>query len=238
MTNIDWRKELALLRQFATAETHFRGLVAQDAHARERVDLLEAELATQRAAMATLETDHAALTVQSHTVRDAITDLTAKLADRETKQYAIKTNKEYQLALKEIDQGKTALKEFTTKKTELFSQLEQLEQKKTQLLASIADTETAWSGAKETYRAEREQYAEALQQAEGTCAKCAQQLHPAVRARYEFVQKRYAQAVVAVKNGVCEGCRIRVAPQRVLELRRSEQLYQCTNCARIVYLDE
>jgi len=42
-------------------------------------------------------------------------------------------------------------------------------------------------------------------------------------------------AVVAVRNGTCEGCRMRVPPQLYNQIQRNEQVFLCPSCQRMLH---
>lgn len=56
---------------------------------------------------------------------------------------------------------------------------------------------------------------------------------------YERIRKaKGGRAVVDVRRGACGGCFHRIPPQRLLELRKSSQIYKCEHCGRILVSDE
>lgn len=58
----------------------------------------------------------------------------------------------------------------------------------------------------------------------------------AVMIQYERVCRRYPHdAVVPIKNGICAGCFIQVAPQLAVEAARGTALVKCRGCGRLLY---
>ena len=56
---------------------------------------------------------------------------------------------------------------------------------------------------------------------------------------YERIRRaKKGKAVVPVKRGACGGCFARVTPQKLLELRQNNKIYQCEHCGRILVSDE
>ncbi len=54
--------------------------------------------------------------------------------------------------------------------------------------------------------------------------------------RYEVIfGRRGGLAVVAVKSGTCQGCRMRIPPQLFNQIQRYEAIHFCPNCQRILY---
>ena len=59
-----------------------------------------------------------------------------------------------------------------------------------------------------------------------------------LRQRYEMIfERRGGYAVVAVKAGTCQGCRMRIPPQLFNQIQRFEAIHFCPNCQRILYYE-
>jgi len=69
-------------------------------------------------------------------------------------------------------------------------------------------------------------------------AQLAAQINPGLCQRYEVVfGRRGGLAVVAVKSGTCQGCRMRIPPQLFNQIQRYEAIHFCPNCQRILYYE-
>ncbi|KPL04965.1 MAG: hypothetical protein AMK75_00015 [Planctomycetes bacterium SM23_65] len=65
-----------------------------------------------------------------------------------------------------------------------------------------------------------------------------QQLDVSALDKYEKISRsRGGKAVVAVKDGVCQGCFMGVTRQTIARLWAKKELLRCPNCARIMYLE-
>jgi len=56
--------------------------------------------------------------------------------------------------------------------------------------------------------------------------------------RYERVRGKYGSAVSEVIDGTCQGCRVKVQPQVYIELQRSNKMFECQQCHRVIYIRE
>jgi predicted nucleic acid-binding Zn-ribbon protein len=66
----------------------------------------------------------------------------------------------------------------------------------------------------------------------------AAQIDANLRQRYEMIfDRRGGFAVVAVKAGTCQGCRMRIPPQLFNLIQRYEAIHFCPNCQRILYYE-
>jgi predicted nucleic acid-binding Zn-ribbon protein len=58
-------------------------------------------------------------------------------------------------------------------------------------------------------------------------------------ARYERIKKRNkGVGVTSVWKSVCSGCHMNIPPQLYNELQRSDELFSCPNCNRIIYFQD
>ncbi len=158
------------------------------------------------------------------------------LQNREAKLYAIKTNKEYQAAIKEISEAKRQNKEREDRILQSMEKIDTLTKNITQLESAIADKEVAFQKAV----AELESRADALntemKSFEARRPELITQLDQDVMRRYDSIKRRYPDAVVPVANGVCSGCTMRVPPQLSNEVLRGEDFKACPSCHRLMYV--
>jgi uncharacterized protein len=57
-----------------------------------------------------------------------------------------------------------------------------------------------------------------------------------LRQRYDMIfERRGGFAVVPVKAGTCQGCRMRIPPQLFNQIQRYDAIHFCPNCQRILY---
>lgn len=66
----------------------------------------------------------------------------------------------------------------------------------------------------------------------------AAQINATLCQRYEVIfGRRGGLAVVAVKAGTCQGCRMRIPPQLFNQIQRYEAVHFCPNCQRVLYYE-
>jgi mannitol/fructose-specific phosphotransferase system IIA component (Ntr-type) len=59
-----------------------------------------------------------------------------------------------------------------------------------------------------------------------------------VQALFQKIEKKDMLVIVPISNNVCSGCGLTLPVSLVYAVRAAERLYQCTNCARILYYPE
>lgn len=148
----------------------------------------------------------------------------------------VKTNKEYQLFLREVDDNKKRKDALETELIERLDEKEKIEglvqesQKEFSLLEAQIESEQK-DIEKKTIE-DREMLDEYLE----SQAKIGKTLDPSLMNRFNKISKmNQGLAVVNVKNEVCMGCFMNIPPQLYIEVQRGKSLISCPQCSRILY---
>jgi len=160
-----------------------------------------------------------------------------RAAKRAARLNEVKTNKEYQATLKEIDDIRAGVSKI---EDELIGMLETIEaaeaqlgekqgiyaRRKEDLAREAADLERAMAEDRQRIdaaRADRDELA-------GRVAPDLMSIYLRARA-----QQRDGMAVAGVLNAVCQGCHMNIPPQLYNELQRQDDLKICPLCQRIIF---
>jgi predicted nucleic acid-binding Zn-ribbon protein len=156
----------------------------------------------------------------------------------EARVYEIKTNKEYQAVLKEIENAKKLNRQREEEILEILERLEELQQKMTkgeknlegkrneiqQQVSELRQKELSF---------ENEMAGEVRQKEERE-----REIPPDLLSRYRMLlEKRQGVAVARVSQGVCQACYMNLRPQLYIELQKQDSLILCPNCNRILFWD-
>ncbi len=148
----------------------------------------------------------------------------------------VKTNKEYQLFLREVDDNKKRKDALETELIERLDEKEKMEdivlesEKEYQLLSAQIDSEQK-EIEKKTIE-DREMLDEHLENQ----ARIGKTLDSSLMTRFNKISKmNQGLAVVNVKNEVCMGCFMNIPPQLYIEVQRGKSLISCPQCSRILY---
>jgi hypothetical protein len=163
-----------------------------------------------------------------------------RIAKSQEKLRAVKTNKEYQSGLKEIDDLGAIVSKI---EDEILAGMEQIENIQEELKGHQARVETQARlirAEKESVLKEAQEAQEALQRMEVEAARLSDQAAPEALALYRRVKATKADgiAIVCVCDSVCHGCNVNIPPQMYNELQRVDRLKNCPNCERIIYWEE
>ena len=150
--------------------------------------------------------------------------------------FEVKTNKEYQSMLKEIEifEGKNSRLE-----DEVISLLDELDRLEAELKVQERDLEDR----RRLYEEERRKMEEELNSLNGELEDCTRknaeirkEIPAEILRKYEKIKGiGRGLAVVAVWKEVCSGCHMKIPPQMYNDLQKTTALLTCPHCNRIMY---
>ncbi|MFA5904088.1 MAG: C4-type zinc ribbon domain-containing protein [Desulfobacula sp.] len=148
----------------------------------------------------------------------------------------VKTNKEYQLFLREVDDNK---KRKDALETELIEHLDEKEK----MEAIVQESEKEFKLLEVQIASEQKDIVqrtiedrEMLNEHLENQAKIGKTLDSSLINKFNKISKmNQGLAVVNVKNEVCMGCFMNIPPQLYIEVQRGKSLISCPQCSRILY---
>ncbi|HOV89219.1 MAG TPA: C4-type zinc ribbon domain-containing protein [Syntrophorhabdaceae bacterium] len=162
-----------------------------------------------------------------------------KIKKIESKLYDVKTNKEYQALLKEIEMAKEANDKTEEDILILMDRIEDLKKEYESVVEQLKKRE-------KEIKAERDRIENELQNIDNTLTELRKQKNDMLsivnddlkNIYFNLIEKREGLAVVNVKNGVCLGCYMSIPPQLFIEVTKNSRLITCPSCNRIFYFKE
>ena len=201
-----------------------------------RVAELDEAYRVKAAATDQARTAATALSARQRDLEERLSAGESKMKDRRMRITRIRNDKELGLAKREVDLLK---EEITGLEAELQQVYEQVEAATTALAAlegelkglaeareteavALKDTIARLGADIERDRARRQALIDTVDEA--------------LRGRYEMIlSRRGGLAVVAVRDGTCQGCRMRVPPQLYNQIQRNDQVILCPSCQRMLH---
>jgi predicted nucleic acid-binding Zn-ribbon protein len=229
------REQLRALIKLAEIDAQARGID-------ERLKGIPAELEERRSALRALE---ALVERQRSTIAEAerllvqqdsdIAGRNEALSKAKAKSAKARTMREAEAAERELDAIRRSIKEGDTEKENLR--------------ARITQTRTGLEAPEATLEEQRQELAAAEMAAESKLSELRVEREKVVVGRDEWAKKidkqfvrlydrlrtKLVPAVCEVAGETCSGCRMKMAPQRFLQLKRGTDIMQCQMCNRIVY---
>lgn len=226
-------KKLISLQQI---EIEIKGIGSRIQALSRKVDTLDAELSISAV---TISEKKAVITEMQAAYRsyesDAQSDA-ARIRKSETTLRAVKTNREYQAVLKEIEEMKSKTSRL---EDVMLEQLEKMDQIESEINAQ-QDTFNHLEASSET---EKGAIGNEIQDAEQELKKLgdardrvSQTIDSKLKQAYEAIKERVKGIAVApVEGSVCRGCYMNIPPQMFNELQQRDDLTFCPHCQRMIY---
>lgn len=163
----------------------------------------------------------------------------SNLAKFQQQMMSIKTNKEYDALVAEIDAVKG---DISTKETELLETIDMV----VALEKSIVEFKEKAEQIKENNSRQLEILQQKIDSIGDTTklkkderAQITSSIPRSVISVYERVRKgKGGSAVVAVKKRACGACYKALTPKKVQEIRKADQILTCDNCGRMLFWDD
>jgi len=202
-----------------------------------RVSNIEQEL---EAFIHSVETDEAAIekfNKQYRTLEAEVQFNLSKIQKSQEKLRSVKTNKEYQSSLKEIDDIKAVESKLEDEMLELLEKIEAAEKAikdRRQHYTQIVDESNR---EKEAIERDAEQRQRNLAELDSKRVAIAAELDAGLLEIFNKVKAKQSDlvAIVGVQDAVCQGCHMNIPPQVYNELQRCDSLRYCPSCFRIIY---
>lgn len=148
----------------------------------------------------------------------------------------VKSNKEYQSLLKEIDDLKTINSDIEDRMLECLEHIDQVEQE-------LKKKQTEFIELKDRIQTEKDQIVQDTADGSKRLDELNEQwqgvldtVEPGIMATFKKVRGKVGNLTIArVEKEVCKGCNMNIPPQMYNELQRCEVLMFCPHCQRIIY---
>jgi predicted nucleic acid-binding Zn-ribbon protein len=150
--------------------------------------------------------------------------------------FEVKTNKEYQSMLKEIEifEGKNS--KWEDEVISLLDELDRLEKELKVKEEELAVRRKTFEEEKGKLEKELNSFAEELDECVARSEEIKKEVPSALLRKYEQIKGiGRGLAVVAVWKEICDGCHMAIPPQLYNELQKTAALVTCPNCNRIIY---
>jgi len=228
--------QIELLATVQTVDQSLRAKTLEIGEAEARVAALEEALRAQTATTTAAREEHAALTARQRDLESRLAAAETRAKDRRMRITRIRNDKELGLMKRELELLKD---ETSTLETELVGVMELAEAATTKLTG--VETELG------RITGERDQEAAALREKLGRLSAemdrekaqrtaMIEKVDGDLRRKYEMIfTRRGGLAVVEIREGTCQGCRMRVPPQLFNEIQRNDHVILCPSCQRMLF---
>ena len=238
MSTIDLKSQINSLSKLQTIDSEIYGLRAEKESKPLEIKELETSFEEKKQHLAALEKKLIDLQKQR---KDKELELASKeegVKKLQTQLYSLKTNKEYQAMLQQIDDSKADASVIEDKILELFDQSDSVKTETEQEKQRLKEEEKSFLDRKKKIEDRIKEIDERLAQLEAQRTQLTPDIEPKILAQYErILLNRDGLAIVSVKDNTCKGCNMFVPPQVINLIKMYERIVTCEVCNRILYIE-
>lgn len=162
----------------------------------------------------------------------------ARIVKREVQLREVKTNKEYQLVIREIKEIKekgSAIEDMSLKCLDEIDVCNEAVAEREKVCLSV-QSEVEFK--KATMNRHAEMLREKLDETGKKGEKVRAGLDENLLVQYDIIRKRAGGiAIVGVRDAVCQGCHLNIPPQMYNELHKKDTVQICPHCYRLIYVE-
>lgn len=193
--------------------------------------------AAERETLVTAEREALEDLRKSYRELDAESRLNAEMIVKSNEKLrAVKTNKEYQSILKEIEETR---KKKSAIEDRMLNELEKIESAEAAVKEKEADLDgfvRSCQEKRETLAARTKREQQAVDTLNEKKARISEKADQKIITMLDDVKKKVrGKAVVPVEHAICMGCHMNIPAQLFNELQRLDELRFCPHCHRIIY---
>jgi uncharacterized protein len=229
--------QIELLATLQLVDQRLRAKMLEVDEGESRVAALEEAVRSQTVATTAARDELAGLSARQRDLEARLAVAESKMKDRRMRITRIRNEKELGLARREVELLK---EETTTVEAELMSVMELVESVGTKvagLEGDLAKLVEARDGEAAGLRENIARLQGEIQREQATRTQLVETVDGDLCRKYEMIfSRRGGVAVVEVREGTCQGCRMRVPPQLFNELQRHhERVILCPSCQRMLF---
>lgn len=229
----DILKNLVVLQQY---EDDINRIEKDLAEVDDRVNALNSQLTEYEDKVAQNRTTLESLRKEYRDGESEVQMVESQITKSQEKLGAVKTNKEYQSTLKEIDDLKAKASLIEDQMLETLDRIESTENQEREDRADLAEVKIQVEEQRAQIRQQCEQQKDMLASRLKERDSVLDRLDSSTQAHYYRVKRQgRGTAIAAVVDAVCQVCRMNIPPQLFNELMRMDSLFLCPNCQRIIY---
>lgn len=238
MANI--KEQIDILVKIQKIETETRGIKSMLSDVSKKVETLDVRLKDFEQ---TIENEESGFNDLKKKYRSYESDTQMNLSQAKKSQEKlrlIKTNKEYQSSLKEIEKLKTNNSQIEDKMLECLDSMDEAEKVIAAKKDEYLQISEQLNNEKKIIDREAEEGKKKLVELNANWKKVSGSVEPELLKKYIIIREQQARgiAIVPAKDAVCRGCNVNLPPQMYNELQRCDSLRLCPNCQRIIYWEK
>lgn len=239
MDTINLKEQLSNLLRLQAIDSQIHIINRQKAHIPQEIKVLEDAFESKKQGLADLEKIASDMQKQK---KDKESELTVKdeaAKKLQTQLFQLKTNKEYQAMLQQINDSKADSSVIEDKILQLMEQADKIRSDIDAEKRKVQEEEKKFAREKDNLQMKIKEADDRLSQLAAQRKQNIPDIDPKILSQYErILDNRDGLALVGVKNNSCQGCNMFVPPQVINLIKMYEQIVTCEMCNRILYTDD
>ncbi|MFH1699065.1 MAG: C4-type zinc ribbon domain-containing protein [Candidatus Zixiibacteriota bacterium] len=200
---------------------------------------LRKEITDLREKMAALKGELEAAWLEQKDIEITLGGKQERLKTLQGQMMSIKTNKEYDALVTEIDRIKTDVYTMENRGIELLEIIEKNEKELVGLDEQLKNVETTNKAQLGSLQQQIDSVGSKVEGRDKERRELIKSINKRAMSTYERIRKgKGGAAVVAVKKRACGACYKALPPQKIQEIRKGEQLITCDSCGRMLIWTE
>ena len=204
----------------------------------DEITRLEEALQREEQLCAREKEDFQNLEKEHRSLERALEEMLGRRDKAQDKSLAVKTNKEYQAALQEIEGIREAIKK---QEDELLDIMEKSDALKAQLKKTeeqLKKTRAEHAQKKQQIEADLDRYLQEIEAQKAARLELVSAIKPDVLSNYDKLREaKNGLAVAITRHELCMGCNMKIPPQSYNLVITSDDIIYCPNCRRMLYVE-
>jgi predicted nucleic acid-binding Zn-ribbon protein len=239
LSTLDLKTQIVTLVQLQAVDTEAYGLKAEKESKPQEIKALESSFEEKKKQLVNLEKEALELQKQRKDKELELASEEGSIKKLQTQLYSLKTNKEYQSMLQQIQDATADASLIEDKILQLFDQADKKKGEIEQEKARLNQQEKIFHEQKNKVEERIRVVDDRLAQLEVQRKQIVPSVDAGILAQYErILHNRDGLAIVSVKDNSCQGCNMFVPPQVINLIKMYERIITCEICNRILYISD
>ena len=239
MQSVDLKSQIQYLVSLQTLDSEIYSLKNEREARPLEIKAIEAAFQEKKQNLATLEKALLELQKQRKEVELELASKEEAAKKLQTQLFSLKTNKEYQAMLQQIQDAKADVSVVEDKILEVLDKTDKLKLDIDQESLRLKGEEKASGEQKKKIEDRIKEIDDRLAQLDAQRRQALANIDLKILAQYErILQSREGLAIVSVKHNSCAGCNMFVPPQVINLIKMYERIITCEICNRILFTEE
>jgi len=235
---VDLKSQLSELIQLQTIDSEIYVLKNEKESKPKEIEAIDAAFEEKKKNLASLEETLLSFHKQRKDKELELASKEISAKKLETQLYQLKTNKEYQAMLQQIQDAKADASVIEDQILGLFEQADKIKNDSSQEKLRLQEEEKVVQGEKKNIHDRIKEIDERIAQLESQRKQITPGIDKKILSQYErILLNRDGLAIVNVKDNSCGGCNMFVPPQVINLIRMYECIITCEVCNRMLYIE-